>query len=742
MFEVLKSQILHLMQKDGAPLRLELLEQELGVRGDLRPAFQQAVQSLCAEGSLIVGSHGVLRLPSLSGEVTGIFKSHVRGFGFVSPQQVHVDGDVFIPAKATAGAMTGDRVVAQVSQGSVKDPDRWTGRVIKILERAHSRVVGTIRQEKDRWLVEPDGGEALAPIQIDGTDFRKIQQGDKVLVEIRSYPTASHPARGVITDVLGRPGRHDTEIAAIIRRYGLEESFDESSLVEAWNAKVSYNPRDVDGREDLTDDLIVTIDPPDAQDYDDAISLAALEHGCWLLGVHIADVSHFVKEGSGLDFAARRRGNSVYLPGKTLPMLPEMLSNEICSLQPNQPRYTKSVFLTYNRDGVIRSARFANTIIRSKARLSYEQVDEALKGRTGDLAGPIVSLLHDMEHLARTIEARRRQAGMLQLEMPEIKVVMDPSGQVTGVQRADASYPHTIIEMFMVEANVAVASLLDPLCIPFIRRIHPDPDPAALRQLSQTLRLLGVTLSRQPGRHDFQRLLAQVGSTRVALPVNLLVLRSLERAAYTPAAVGHYALAASKYCHFTSPIRRYADLMVHRDLQAYLTGNVNAARHRHAFEDLAEIGRHISHTEQTAEDAEKEVKTTLVLGLLRRRIGEELDGVVMSLSRYGAFVLLPEFGVEGLVRPEALGPDHWQFDSQSQCLLGRHTGAVLRMGQNLRVRIMEVRPAAGHLELAPASAGVFRSVAGGPRKVGDRLSLQLPSGRNGRSQRRGRRGNH
>jgi ribonuclease R len=413
-------------------------------------------------------------------------------------------------------------------------------------------------------------------------------------------------------------------------------------------------------------------------------------------------VSYFVPEGSALDRATRRRGNSVYLPGRTLPMLPEMLSNGICSLQPGQPRYTKSVYLTYNKDGQIQSTDFANTMIKSSARLTYQEVDRVLQGNTGGLSNDVVDLLHDMETLARLIENRRRGSGMLQLKMAESELVRDESGQVVGVQPEDTSYPHTIIEMFMVEANVAVATLLDRYCIPFLRRIHPEPDTSALRQLSQTLRLLGVTLSRQPQRSDLQALLEQVQGTRIALPVNILVLRSLEIATYAPVSVGHYALAASKYCHFTSPIRRYADLLVHRALQAYLTGNLERARRQYAFPDLEEIGRHITETEQAAEEAEQELKTILILHLLQKRVGQELDGIVVSLTAFGASVHLPQYGVEGLIPREALGPDHWQFDEQSQCLVGRYSGAILRLAQTMRIRIIGVHPAAGQLDLAPA----------------------------------------
>jgi ribonuclease R len=526
----------------------------------------------------------------------------------------------------------------------------------------------------------------------------------------------------MVVEVLGRPGRCDAETAAVLKRYHLSDTFEPSAMVEAVNAKTDFDPRRAHDREDVTETLIVTIDPPDAQDFDDAISLTPDEQGGWVLGVHIADVSYFVPADSALDRCARDRGNSVYLPGRTLPMLPEILSNGICSLQPGQLRYAKSIYLTYDKDGQVQSSRFANTLIKSAARLSYQEVDAALRGKAEGLPEDVMALLRDMEDLARRIEGRRRRAGMLQLKMPATELVRNDSGQVTGVEPEDTSYPHTIIEMFMVEANVAVASLLDRYCVPFMRRIHPEPDAKALRRLSQTLRLLGVTLSRQPQRPDLQGLLGRVCEGRLGLPVNILVLRSLEKAVYSPANVGHYALAASKYCHFTSPIRRYADLMVHRALEAYLAGELEQARCRYTFPELAAIGEHISATEQEAEEAEQELKRILVLHLLRQRVGDELDGVVVTLTAHGAAVHLPEYGIEGSVPREALGPDRWHFDEQNQCLVGRHTRAVLRLAQPLRVRIVAVHPAAGQLDLAPArglatqaSGKTKRQKAGGGR---------------------------
>ncbi|MBN1506908.1 MAG: ribonuclease R [Sedimentisphaerales bacterium] len=700
MHEILKSHIVHLLQKDSSPRKLVHLEQELGITGELRAAFREALDSLCAEGTVIVGAGNLVKLPAISNEITGTFRANARGYGFITPQQDTMDGDLFIPANATGNAMTGDRVVARIVRK--KGQDRYTGEIVKVLDRAHTTVVGTLRQEQSRWVVQPDGGDFFRPIEAEGVDIRKARHGDKVAVRIRVYPTRSQPARGVITEVLGRPGKFDTEISAIIQRHSLQEEFDPSSLVEASNARENFDPRDTRGRQDITGDLVITIDPPDAKDFDDAISITRDEHGRSVLGVHIVDVSHFVPAGGALDRCASQRGNSVYLPRRTLPMLPEMLSNGVCSLQPGQPRYTKSVYLTYDKDGRVQATRFANTMIKSSARLTYQQADQVLRGDTGGLSAEVVALLYEMEDLSRRIERRRRRAGMLQLQTFASELVMDESGQVVGVQPEDASYPHTIIEMFMVEANVAVAILLDRYCIPFMRRTHPEPASAAFRRLSQTLRLLGVTLARRPQRADLQALLDRVRDTRAALAVNILVLRSLERAAYSPANVGHYALAARKYCHFTSPIRRYADLLVHRVLDSYLVGRVDYARRQYSFADLAQLGEHISATEQAAEDAVQELKTILVLHLLRERAGQELDGVVVSLTGFGAAVYVPEYGVEGMIRREALGPDHWQFDEQNQCLIGRHTRVIVRLGQALRVRIVDVHPAAGQLDLAPA----------------------------------------
>lgn len=731
MLDMFKNHILHLLQKDDTPRSVDLLERELGVTQDMLGVFDQALDVLCKEGHVVMGANDLVHLPSLSDEVTGYFRANAHGFGFVTPLQVSVENDVFVPASATGSAMSGDRVVIQVKRKTDKTGQvRLTGRVVKVLERAHTKVVGMLRQARGQWQVLPDGGDFCRPIVIEKVDFRQARQGDKVVVLLRSYPTRSAPARGVISEVLGSTGYYDAEVSAIMQRYGLADLFEPSSLVEANNARSAFRPEAAQDREDLTDRLIVTIDPPDAKDYDDAISLTRTEAGLWELGVHIADVSHFVPRGSSLDMSARQRGNTVYLPSRTLPMLPEILSTDLCSLQPGQLRYTKSVFLTYHKDGTLVNTRFANTVIRSTARLTYEEADQAIRGKRHDLEASIVTLLKDMETLARILEDKRLRAGMLQLPMPETRVQFDEAGRVAGVSPEDTSYTHTIIEMFMVEANVAVARFLDRHCIPFVRRIHPAPSIKGLRRLSQTLRLLGVNLSRQPKRVQLQAMIDRLRDSNMAVPVNVLVLRSLAKAVYSPASEGHYALAASKYCHFTSPIRRYADLVVHRVLDAYLNGQMAQARRMYSIAELSDLGVHLSETEKAADEAEQEVKTILVLTLLEYKVNEELNGLVVGLSPLGASVHLPDYGIEGLIRREALGPDVWRFDERTQCLAGRHTGAVVRLAQPIRVRIAEVHAAAGQLDLAPAAELVVHMKRKQTRtkrtaqKIGTRIKLR------------------
>jgi ribonuclease R len=698
--EVFKNQIIKLLKHtDYEPVKLSQLAKTLGISSEDYPQFKEAFDQLRQAGHVVVGARNLISLPALAGQIVGTFRANPRGFGFVVPLEPNSHGDLFIPPTAKADAMTGDIVIAKVKRKGKRGGEmRYSGQIIEVLERAQNRFVGTLVKYPQAWLVEPDGKSFFDPISVDDVTAKGAKEKDKVVIEILSYPTEKYLARGVIIEVLGKAGRYDTEIKSIIHQYHLPGQFDAGCLEQARRAAAHFDPEKRRARQDITDKVIITIDPPDAKDFDDAISIEKDSHGNPVLGVHIADVSHFVTQDSPLDAEAKIRGNSVYLPGKTIPMLPEILSNGICSLQPDQKRFAKSVYITYDRQGNILSRSFANSIICSKQRLTYQQADRILKGHTKDTMPEVIELLKEMENLSRAIEQRRRKNGMIHLDLPETELVFDKAGQVVDAHPADNSYPHTIIEMFMVEANDAVASLLDRLNVPFMRRIHPEPDPMSMKNLARLVRAFGYTLPRNPDRKVIQDLLAAVQGADCSFAVNLTVLRSFEKAQYAPLHIGHYALASTHYCHFTSPIRRYADLMVHRNLEFYLQ---NKRTPREQEQNLTETGKHITFTEQRAEDAENELTTVLTLQMLSKKIGEQLDCVVTGLTGFGVFVQCRKFGIEGLIRMDALGPDQWNFNDKTQCIVGERSGRSIRLGQAIKVLIVSVNVPARQLDVRP-----------------------------------------
>jgi len=482
------------------------------------------------------------------------------------------------------------------------------------------------------------------------------------------------------------------------------------------------------GRMDLSDEVICTIDPDDAKDYDDAISLKQIDNGDWELGVHIADVSYFVQSGTPLDEEAQARGNSCYFPGHVIPMLPEILSNGVCSLQEGVPRLCKSAFITFDEDARPIRTRFANTVINSAKRLRYREaqaiIDKAQTiphpegpRRLADYPSDVVELLDQMNVLAKRIQRRRLEQGQIVLELPEVELVLDEEGKVVGTAKEDTSFTHTLIEMFMVEANEAVARLFDSMNLPFMRRIHPEPEPDSSERLRHFVQVAGYKLPKDLNRKAIQYLLSSVRGKPESFAINLAVLKSLARAEYSPEEVGHYALASEHYCHFTSPIRRYADLMVHRLLDAYFAasgdgggGGKKARKRTHmaqmenviSFEQLQEIGKHISFTERRADDAERELRQVKILELLKDRVGEQFAGVVTGITNFGIFVQISEYLIDGLIRYEDLMDDWWDVDERSGQVRGQRTGTKIGIGDVVRVTVVQVDVPRRELNLAVA----------------------------------------
>jgi ribonuclease R len=746
----------HLQHDDYKPKVVEALAEELRI--DDAVVLAEEVQQLVDAGELAVDDAGRVRLPSLGdmgGEIVGEFKGTDRGFGFVKPRSKTREGDVFIPPGSTLDAMSGDIVRVAVSRDKRRERreegPQFVGEVIEVVERKRSCFTGEIFKQGPLWLVQPDGREMREQIVIRDAASKNVNPGDKVVVEIIEYPEGNNLAEGVISRVLGEAGLPDVETQAVIAAFNLPGEFPESCVEQArrvtrfFDGEIAewerHGAKALKGRLDLTGEFIATIDPPDAKDYDDAISIKRLDGGGWELGVHIADVAHFIEAGSPLDREAADRANSVYLPRLVIPMLPEVLSNGICSLQERVARYAKSAFIRYDKNGVVKSEGVAQTLIKSAKRMTYLEAQALIDGdpeeaKTHAKTEPnytaqLLATLREMNALAKAIQGRRQRQGMISLELPEVVLLFDEHGRVIDAEREDDAFTHTLIEMFMVEANEVLARLFEKLNVPLLRRVHPDPTPGETEHMQKAAKVAGFTIPKHPTREELQGLLNATRGTPAARAVHMAVLRTLTKAEYSPAKVGHFALASGAYAHFTSPIRRYPDLTVHRALEEFLhrTNNGDAAPkderawrnlgHEMAGSDacpdvdtLTEIGRHCTRREENAESAERELRSFLVLQLLTTKMDEEFDGVVTGVSPRGIYVQIDKYLADGMIQTKDLpgdvtrssAPPRWQVDARTGALVDANSGRSYNMGHLIKVRILEIDLAKRQMNLGIADA--------------------------------------
>lgn len=674
----------HLTHRDYSPVKRDEMFKQLRISTDDRDEFNASIDELVDAGRLELGKDDRYRLPDFGDEVEGVYKSNPRGFGFVEPAHPVRHGSLFIPPGAQGSALSGDRVIAKVrrrSRGEDAARGGPQGEIIEVLERGRDEFVGRLVKRGRDWVVEPDGRSLRAPILVRDPHVKNAKVNDKVVFEITLFPEENALGEGVIVRVLGEAGRPDVETQAVIAAHDLRQEFPPEAVDEAREAAKAFERESREpwsDREDLTESFIFTIDPPDAKDFDDAISIEE-RGGKWTLGVHIADVSHFVAPGSALDEEAKARGNSVYLPRLVLPMLPEALSNGVCSLQEGVVRFTKSAFIEFDSRGRVEGQRLASTVIRSVKRLTYLEAQALIDGdldaarqnaRTEpNYSEELIETLRRADRLAHILEARRKSDGMLTLDLPAVELVFDENGHVIDAVPEDNAYTHKLIEMFMVEANEALARTFADLNLPLIRRIHPEPSFADIETLRLHARLAQWQLPDEPTRQDIQALLNATKATPAARAIHYAVLRTFTRATYSPALIGHFALASEHYTHFTSPIRRYPDLTVHRAMQAYLDETGNGARRpggrqrRHLAEriaqdervldetELLDLGRHCSDTERAAADAEQELRTFLVMQLLHEKhLGDEFEAIVTGVTPNAVFVSLQRFLVDGMVK--------------------------------------------------------------------------------------------
>ncbi|MFQ5490592.1 MAG: ribonuclease R [Phycisphaerae bacterium] len=717
----------HLGRSGYRPVELERLAREMGIGQDEYGDFRRAARALMKSGRVVLGSASAVMLPQTTGTITGTFRANPRGFGFVIPHEPGAHGDLYVPQGKSRGAVTGDTVEARAVKAGKRGGEMiYEGRIVEIIERGQSTFVGELCHELGKWFVRPDGNTLHVPIFVADHRAKGAKVGDQVVVEILQYPDERRDARGVIVKLLGKRGKPGVDALSIIHQYHFPLEFPKAVLEAARRAGKHYNPEAVAGsRTDLSDLTVITIDPDDARDFDDAISIRKTKAGLEL-GVHIADVSHFVTSGSPLDVEARERGNSVYFPRQVIPMLPEVLSNGVCSLQQGEPRLTKSAFITYNGKGERIGARFANTMICSAKRLTYDQATRILDGKTGGFSKTVVALVKQMETLARRIQRRRLRNGMLVLDLPGTEIVFDKQGSPVDVEPEDRAFSHTLIEMFMVEANEVVGELFAELGVPCLRRIHPAPDPASAEPLSRFLTALGLKPVRDMDRQSLQRALKAVAGKPESFAVNMGILRSLEQAVYSPELKEHFALASEHYVHFTSPIRRYPDLTVHRLLDDHVNGRLKKARGGRkkgkravapTIEACEDLGAHCSHRERRAESAERELKLVYILRMLEKELGATYRGVVTGVTNFGIFVQLERFLIDGLLRFDDLGDDWWEVDAKAGCVMGQRTGRRIRIGDEIRVISSGIDLPARKLNLVPEGHVPGSKPRQGPRRA-------------------------
>ncbi|OLD74439.1 MAG: ribonuclease R [Verrucomicrobia bacterium 13_1_20CM_54_28] len=711
----IQEQILALLgSANYRPLNKSELAKALGRKSGVRMGLSQVLRDLERAGEIARIRKNRYVLPPAADLIAGKLHIHQAGYGFLISEKPG-ELDIFIAAENTGTAMHGDRVVARISpdEPSGRIKGRREGRVIRILERAHDTIVGTLQRSRNFYYVVPDdprivhdvyvgqvsnspqGESAVADLPLAAFKIAP-QVGDKVVVRLEAWESRHVNPEGEIIEVLGPASAPGIDMLSIIRKYHLPTEFPRDVLDHAKGIPETVDARQFEGREDLRGEFIVTVDPDDARDFDDAIHVEKIGGG-WRLGVHIADVAAYVEPDSPLDREARRRGNSVYLPDRVIPMLPERLSNGVCSLNPGVDRLTHSVFIHFDKHGNAKSARFARSLVRSARRLTYKQAYAILTAAPGDQLG---ERLHLAWELAALLRQRRFEHGALDLDFPEVKVWVDKDGHPVKLERVENDKSHQLIEEFMLAANESVARELKKRAVPTIYRIHENPDPEKLAEFREFVLGFNYTVGDVTHRAELQRLLAATRGKPEEQALKVGLLKSLKRARYSPQPLGHYGLAKANYLHFTSPIRRYADLVVHRALGRDTAGTRgrsarSAGAHRHPdMAEIASIAEHISVTERTAADAEVDAVQMKKLEFFQRQLDAHNPQIfrasIVDVRNYGLMVELPDALITGLIHVSSLTDDFYLFEPARRQLIGRRSRKRFSVGGELSVFVARV----------------------------------------------------
>ena len=660
-----------------------------------RTTLRRHLKTLVDSGDIIRIRGNRFGLADRMDLVVGRLETHPRGFGFVVPDGAADEPHVYVSAPNLKEALHGDRVVARIERHH--GPDRVEGRIIRVLERANTSVVGRFDlDESGLGFVVPFDRRLLSDVQVGPGERRDAKPGEMVVVEVTRWPTPTRPPLGRVLEVLGTLDAPGVDTRIIIRKHRIPDVHGAEAIEEARRLGRAVRERDLRDRTDFRGVTTVTIDGEHARDFDDAITIEKLPNGHYWLGVHIADVSHYVEEGSALDAEAAERGTSVYFPERAVHMFPAELATGLCSLNPHVDRLVQSCFMEVTKGGHVVRSEFHDGVINSDARMTYTDVNAILTDRdpavTAKYSGlvPTFELMHELFEILNT---RRRRRGSIDFDLPEPEVLLDQSGLIEDIIAAERNVAHRLIEEFMLLANETVARFIDESRAPGLFRVHEEPDLLKVEQFEEFISGFGHSLAGPLNalrpRH-FQKLVERIRGTPEEKPIAFLMLRTMQKARYAPANLGHFGLAAQHYTHFTSPIRRYPDLVVHRVLRALRHGRLDDARREELEEDLPELARHTSEMERRADEAERELLQWKKVRFMADKVGDEFDGCVTGVAAFGLFIELVEHFVEGLVHISSMADDYYRYLDSSHTLMGENTRKVYRLGDRVRVQVVRV----------------------------------------------------
>jgi ribonuclease R len=675
-------------RKTARPVSFKEIAQRMDLSRPESRALKKILREMLRNGELILTRKGLYAPAEELNLIKGYFEAHKDGYGFIIPEKPG-ERDIFIPPGSSRGSMDGDRVVARI-----ENVRRREGRIVRILERTHKTVVGRFEKSGPALFIKPKARHIPFDLYVAPADRRKAKEGDTVIAEILSYPTEKRPATARVVNIIDKPDTPGADVEMIIDEFNLPKRFpkkvkEEAKLLYGQAGKTVRRLK----RRDLRKLATVTIDGENAKDFDDAISISLTEHG-YRLWVHIADVGYYVRWNTLMDLEARKRGTSVYFPDRVISMLPKELSEDLCSLRPKVERPAFTVEMDFNRIGKLLSANFYPSLITSDERMTYTSARKILVDQDRDERKKYSYLLKEfdlMADLCSILRSNRLERGSLDFDLPEPEVLLDLQGNPEAIVRAERNLAHMIIEEFMIAANEAVAEYMEQSRLPTLYRIHEEPDPMKLEDVFRVVRHFGTFRQKQLRPGDFSAVLKSIKGTAEEEIIDYIILRSLKQARYSTVNVGHFGLASKCYAHFTSPIRRYPDLIVHRILREKIEKKDLSDRRIKALEKLLpDIAFKSSQTERGADKAEREVIDTMKVWFMKDRLGEEFDAKIVGITPFGLKVRLKEFYVEGFLRVSSLTDDFYEYNDKNMRLNGRHTKRSFRIGQELKLRIDRV----------------------------------------------------